>query len=157
MTGRGAKSPSDLLTTALGKNVDRSRLIADYKYDGERTQIHYFASVQRQKRMSMFSRNFDRQNSKFWHFESLFTECTRSNKTPDFIIDGELVYLDSDSGALLPFQEIERKLLQTHQRGAPDEAFVPPGKRPKLFAFDILALDKESLCHLNYDQRMEKL
>jgi len=31
------------------------------------------------------------------------------------------------------------------------------GKRPKLFVFDILALNDESLCHLDYDTRIEKL
>ena len=31
------------------------------------------------------------------------------------------------------------------------------GKRPKLFAFDILAVDSESLCHLSYDDRIKKL
>ena len=133
-------------------------MVADYKYDGERTQIHFFATeVHRLKRMSMFSRNFDRQNRKFWHFESLFKECISSRKTtaPDFIIDGELVYLDTRTGNMLPFQEIERKLESTmveQEQGA-----VMPGKRPKLFAFDILALGKESLCHLDYDQRVERL
>ena len=105
--------------------------------------------------MSMFSRNFDRQNRKFWHFESLFKECISERKrtAPDFIIDGELVYLDTKTGAMLPFQEIERKLESTMA----EQGAVMHGKRPKLFAFDILALGKESLCHLNYDQRMEKL
>lgn len=112
MAGRGAKSPANLIEM-LNKNVDKSRLAADYKYDGERTQIHYFNQFQQEKRMSMFSRNFDRQNNKFWHFEQLFTSMVSDKKTPDFILDGELVYIDSKTGSMLPFQEIDRKLQQT--------------------------------------------
>ena len=36
MVGRAASSPANVLTE-LGKSIDRSRLVADYKYDGERT------------------------------------------------------------------------------------------------------------------------
>ena len=36
MVGRPASSPSNVLEM-LGKTIDRSRLVADYKYDGERT------------------------------------------------------------------------------------------------------------------------
>ena len=40
MTGKSAKDAADLLAS-LSKKVDRNRLVADYKYDGERTQIHW--------------------------------------------------------------------------------------------------------------------
>ena len=40
MVGRAAKDAEDVLKV-LGKEVDRSSLVADFKYDGERTQLHY--------------------------------------------------------------------------------------------------------------------
>jgi ATP-dependent DNA ligase len=40
MTGKPAKDAADLLKS-LSKKVDRAKLVADYKYDGERTQIHW--------------------------------------------------------------------------------------------------------------------
>ena len=94
MLGRAANSASNVLEQ-LGKNIDRTKLLADYKYDGERTQIHVFRPQLGvgSHNLSMFSRNFDRQNAKFWHFESLLAQHL-SRKTKDFIIDGELVYLD---------------------------------------------------------------
>ena len=52
--------------------------------------------------MSLFSRNFDRQNAKFWHFEALMHQAVGA-KTRDFIIDGEIVYLSEESGKMLPF------------------------------------------------------
>jgi ATP-dependent DNA ligase len=54
MLGRPAKNPAHVLET-LNKKVDQSRLCADFKYDGERTQIHYCADG----KLSLFSRNCD--------------------------------------------------------------------------------------------------
>ena len=80
-------------------------------------------------------------------------------KTPNFILDGELVYLDKE-GNLLAFQDIDRKLQTTQgegeRRNLIEDTYIN-GKRPKLFAFDILALNKDSLCHLDYDERMSRL
>ena len=61
MVGKAAKSPANVLET-LGKNIDRTRLVADHKYDGERTHIHHHSSTYSQShaRISLFSRNFDR-------------------------------------------------------------------------------------------------
>jgi len=61
MVGRAGKSASNVIET-LGKNIDKQRLIADYKYDGERTQIHSYRSKlgSKDRRLSLFSRNFDR-------------------------------------------------------------------------------------------------
>ena len=39
MVGRAAKDSQDVLKV-LGKSVDRTKLVADFKYDGERTQLH---------------------------------------------------------------------------------------------------------------------
>jgi hypothetical protein len=36
MAGRAAKSPTNVIET-LGKTVNKERLLADFKYDGERT------------------------------------------------------------------------------------------------------------------------
>ena len=96
MAGRAAKSPENVLET-LGKSVDRARLVADYKYDGERTQVHLHHSktgFKKRSQIDLFSRNFDRQNSKFWHFKALLERSVDKRSPLDFIIDGEIVYLD---------------------------------------------------------------
>lgn len=49
----------------------------------------------------------------------------------------------------MPFQAIERKLEKTNAEVS--------DKIPRLFLFDILALDSESLCHLALDQRRTHL
>lgn len=60
MIGRAAKNPQDVLES-LNKKVNQKNLIAEYKYDGERTQIHWDRA-----KLSMFSRNCDTQETKFW-------------------------------------------------------------------------------------------
>ena len=60
MAGKAAKSPADVLLNFNAK-VDRSRLTAEFKYDGERTQLHWHEGE-----LSMFSRNCDTQSLKFW-------------------------------------------------------------------------------------------
>ena len=102
----------------------------------------------------MFSRAFDLQNSKFWHLEGLLNKRLESNKKHDFIVDGEIVYVDKEDN-FLPFQAIERKL-QTENSTQADQLFIND-KKPKLFLFDILALNSKSLCHLKYSERRKRL
>ena len=100
MVGRAAKDAQDVLKV-LGKDINRSNLVADFKYDGERTQLHY--SHQRSGTLlKMFSRACDLQNSKFWHIEGLLKERLPPSTTSDFIIDGEIVYVDRQN-RFLPF------------------------------------------------------
>lgn len=64
-------------------------------------------------------------------------------------MDGEIVYVDNE-GKFLPFQAIERKL----QTG---DLEAVANKAPKLYLFDILALDSQSLCHLSLSDRRRHL
>ena len=69
---------------------------------------------------------------------------------------------------MLPFQEIDRRLQTEESKKVghtnkkkyhaldKDKQFIN-GKRPKLYAFDILALGSNSLCHLDYDRRIKHL
>ena len=59
-----------------------------------------------------------------------------SKSKHDFILDGEIVYVDK-TGKFLPFQAIERKL-QIEGAEALKDCYIE-GKAPKLFVFDILA------------------
>jgi len=69
MVGRAVKSPEEAIETFLKdenrKNKESQKttvdIIAEIKYDGERTQIHY-----QNGEVNLFSRNFESQNKKFW-------------------------------------------------------------------------------------------
>lgn len=59
MVGRPFKSAAEVLAHFSKRGpID---LIAEIKYDGERTQIHY-----ENGEVNLFSRNFESQNKKFW-------------------------------------------------------------------------------------------
>ena len=97
----------------------------------------------------MFSRNFDSQNKKFWllreRLQLFFEKCNQDfqlykwQNVKDFIIDGEIVYVDDD-GEFLEFQQIDRK-----HKSFNTSANVLL-KQPKVLVFDILGLNGESLC-----------
>lgn len=101
MLGKPARDSEEVLKL-LKKYIDgEGELVAEYKYDGERTQIHFDG-----EQVNMFSRNFDTQNRKFWLLQEKLQEYFKHMKElgviENCIIDGEIVYLD-DKGAFLPF------------------------------------------------------
>ncbi len=102
MIGKPAKDPTDLLSQ-LSKKIDRKQLIAEFKYDGERTQLHWD-----KKTLKMYSRSCDTQEAKFWTLFDKVKDFCISKNLEQFIADGEVVYTDEE-GNFLPFQEIERK------------------------------------------------
>ena len=59
MLGRAARNVDEAFEMlAKSGPVD---IIAEIKYDGERTQVHYSKG-----KVNLFSRNFESQNDKFW-------------------------------------------------------------------------------------------
>lgn len=108
MLGRAAKDPSEIIknfSKEKGSSIENLSLQADFKYDGERTQMHYQKVQnlgQARTTIKLFSRNFELQNSKFWHIEDLLQQqLAKSNHS--FIVDGEIVYVDPRDGKFLPF------------------------------------------------------
>ena len=88
MAGKAAKSPGEVLKN-LNAKVDTSRLTVEYKYDGERTQLHWHGGE-----LSMFSRNCDTQSHKFWQLKAELEAAFRGKES--FIADGEVVFVDHE-------------------------------------------------------------
>lgn len=62
MLGRSAKKFSDLEKFVINnKKFEDKRVLAEYKYDGERCQLHYDG-----KRINLYSRGYEIQNFKFF-------------------------------------------------------------------------------------------
>jgi len=89
------------LATLKKEPPSKVDIIAEIKYDGERTQIHYRDGV-----VNLFSRNHKVQNQKFWllkeRLELYFKRQRESAFSPSkwqgiesFILDGEVVYVDA--------------------------------------------------------------
>ena len=114
--------PSKNLTAAFSK-VENDNFVSEFKYDGERVQIHHFDG-----KTTIFSRNSENLTEKYPDIASL------NINEKSFILDGEVVAYDN--GKILSFQT-----LSTRKRKNVDKIEVGVC----VFAFDLLFYDSEEL------------
>lgn len=116
---------------------------AEYKYDGERMQIHKFDSE-----IVIFSR---RQENITSQFPDVVEMCKRGIKAREAIVECEAVAYDPDTGDMLPFQEL------MHRRRKYDIEKAAQLYPVSLFFFDALYIDGEPLIDLPLLERRERL
>lgn len=119
------------------------RCVAEYKYDGERLQIHRKAGA-----IEIFSRRLEKITPQYPDVVDL----VRTHLTAkDAIVEGEVVAIDVGSGDLLPFQE----LMHRRRKYGIEEvmAEIPTA----LFAFDALYVNGEDLTEQPYGNRHQAL
>ena len=141
--------PVELMLAQMAQDVGNAlsehagKTAFEYKYDGARVQIH-------------------KQNGEVKVFSRRLTDVTRSlpeivetikrNVKPDeAILEGEVIATDA-SGFPIPFQHLMRRFRRVH--GIHDTAEKIP---LKLFLFDALYLNRESLISLPYTRRRQIL
>ena len=115
----------------------------EYKLDGARVQIHKHGEI-----VKIFSRRLTDVT------ESLpeIAEAVKNNvKAEEAILEGEVIAVDNE-GHPLPFQHLMRRFKRVHEVEDMTEA-IPV----KLFLFDILYLNGQSLIALPYVQRRQIL
>lgn len=122
------------------------RFTSEYKYDGERAQIHYDVN----KGFHIFSRNSERQTGKFPDIISMLPQAFDKEKVTSFIIDSEVVAVHPESGALQAFQ-----VLQHRGRKNIDKESIRI--LVCVFAFDILYLNGEPTLSLSLSERRKLL
>ncbi|KAH9952608.1 ATP-dependent DNA ligase [Russula dissimulans] len=135
-------------TKAIGEVLDRfedKRFTCEYKYDGERAQVHKLADGT----VGIFSRNSEDMSKKYPDLVEQLPHCIKEN-TKSFVLDAEAVAIDRTTGKLMPFQELSK-------RKRKDVKVEDIQVRVCLFAFDILYLNGESLLHRNLTERRELL
>eukprot|EP00127_Corallochytrium_limacisporum_P003768 Clim_evm100s152 gene=Clim_evmTU100s152 len=113
------------------------KFICEYKYDGERAQIHLTKDGQ----IQIYSRNSENHTEKYPDIVSNMplTYSTEGDlQVIDFIMDCEAVAFDRQSSKLLPFQ-----VLSTRKRKEVNEADVKV--QVCLFGFDLLYINGTSL------------
>lgn len=119
------------------------RSAAEYKYDGERLQIHKRGNIIR-----VFSRRLENITQQYPDIVALI----RSNiKAKEAIIEGEVVAIDLDTGDFRPFQELMHRRRKYEIRKAMEEYPV------SLFLFDSLFIDGKNLIKESYPKRREEL
>jgi DNA ligase-1 len=119
------------------------RTAFEYKYDGARVQIH-----KRGDEVRVFSRRLTDVTQSLPEV----VEAVKTNiEASDAIVEGEVIAVD-DNGYPIPFQHLMRRFKRVHEvRGMAEKIPV------RLYLFDILYLNGESLISLPYVQRRKVL
>ncbi len=137
MMAERLSSPEEILEKLGGK------CIAEYKYDGERMQIH-----KKDKEVTLFSRRLENISSQYPDAIEL---TKRYVKAKDAILEAECVAVDSDTGDMKPFQEL------MHRRRKYGIEEVMEKYPVSLFMFDALYVDGEDLTLKPYRVRRRAL
>lgn len=80
----------------------------EYKYDGQRAQIHCCQGENGTPRVRLFSRNCDENTSRFPDVVAQMQAAVADSVT-SYVIDAEIVAVDQQSGQLLPFQQLSTR------------------------------------------------
>lgn len=122
----------------------RGEMLVEYKYDGERVQVH----VDGGGHVHAFSRRLERITEQY---PDIVDAIKRSGVPRNTIIEGEVVAFDFDENHLLPFQALMR-------RRRKHDVLVYIKKVPTvLFAFDLLLVKMRSLLDQPLSQRRKLL
>jgi DNA ligase-1 len=141
--------PVQLMLAQMAGNVEEAlkehggKTAFEYKYDGARVQIHKASDE-----VKIFSRRLtDATGSLPEIVEAVITNVVAG----EAILEGEVVAVDS-SGSPIPFQHLMRRFKRVHAIEESAEQ-IPV----KLYLFDVLYLDGESLISFRYLQRRQRL
>jgi DNA ligase-1 len=141
--------PVKLMLAQVADNVAEAltehggRTAFEYKYDGARVQIH-----KRDGEVRVFSRRLTDVTQSLPEV----VEAVKNNvKAGEAIVEGEVIAVNN-SGHPIPFQHLMRRFKRVHEvRGTAEKIPV------RLYLFDVLFLNGESLISLPYAQRRNVL
>lgn len=136
--------PTSGAAEILKRLHDHDVFTAEYKYDGERSQVHYLPD----KTIKIYTRNLENYTSKYPDIIQNFHKCLVD--VDSVILDCETVAFDVETNKILPFQ-----VLSTRSR---KEVKLEDIKvKVCLFVFDILYINGESLLKRQLGERREIL
>ncbi|XP_065867440.1 DNA ligase 1-like [Euphorbia lathyris] len=140
MLAKATNKVSDIV-----EKFQNAEFTCEYKYDGERAQIHYLENGS----VEIYSRNAERNTSKYPDVVAAITRLKRSS-VKSFVLDCEIVAYNRDEKRILPFQ-----ILTTRPRK--NVAMSDIKVNVCIFAFDILYLDGEPLLQEQLELRRQRL
>lgn len=140
MLGSITRDLSDMLTKLQGRDFS-----CEYKYDGQRAQVH----CDEQGKVSIFSRHLELMTEKYPDLVSLVPQI-RGESVSSFILEGEVVAVDRETGDLQPFQTLTNRAKKNVELGAITVNVC-------LFAFDLMYLNGEPLLDRSFRERRELL
>jgi DNA ligase-1 len=137
MLAERLSSPEEILEKLGG------RCIAEYKYDGERIQIH-----KKGDEVVLFSRRLENISSQYPDVIGLIQ---KHSKAKNAILEAECVAVDTNTGEMRPFQELMHRRRKYGIQKAIEEYPV------SLFMFDALYVDDKDLTLKPYPVRRKAL
>lgn len=140
MLGSITRDLSEMLTKLQGRDFS-----CEYKYDGQRAQVH----CDDQGKVSIFSRHLELMTDKYPDLVALIPKI-RGEGVGSFIMEGEVVAVDQQSGELKTFQTLAN-------RARKDVAIGSVKVEVCLFSFDLMYLNGESLLDRPFRERRELL
>lgn len=117
----------------------------EYKYDGQRAQVHCDDAG----KVTIFSRHLEVMTTKYPDLVAIVPQI-RGESVQSFILEGEVVAVDRESGDLKPFQILSN-------RARKDVVVHEVKVNVCLFAFDLMYLNGESLLDRPFRERRSLL
>ncbi|BFZ60443.1 ATP-dependent DNA ligase Cdc17 [Saitoella coloradoensis] len=136
--------PTKAITEVLDR-FENQKFTCEYKYDGERAQIHLTPDG----KSKVYSRNSEDMSGRYPDILSRLGRVV-NDATTSFVLDCEAVAWDVQEKKILPFQ-----VLSTRKRKDVQEADVKI--KVCVFAFDLLYLNGESLLTKSLSERRTKM
>lgn len=140
MLGSITRDLSEMLTKLQGRDF-----ACEYKYDGQRAQIH----CDENGKVSIFSRHLELMTDKYPDLVNLVPKI-RGDGVSSFILEGEVVSLDRQTGELKNFQSLTN-------RARKDVAIGSITVDVCLFSFDLMYLNGQPLLDRSFRERRELL
>ncbi len=137
MLAERLNNPVEILKQVGGK------AIVEYKYDGERAQIH-----KRGDQIWIFSRRLENITRQYPDVQEYARKYIKAHEA---IVEGEIVAVDPETGELRPFQELMRRKRKHDIHIAMKEVPV------HVYLFDVLYVDGEDYTQKTLPERRRKL
>ncbi|KAH6637703.1 hypothetical protein C7974DRAFT_390069 [Boeremia exigua] len=140
MLGSITRDLGEMLTKLQGRDFS-----CEYKYDGQRAQVH----CDDKGKVTIFSRHLEVMTDKYPDLVALVPKI-RGEGVSSFILEGEVVAVDRESGELKTFQTLANRARKDVLIGAVTIDVC-------LFAFDLMYLNGEELLSRPFRERRDML
>ena len=141
MLGSITRDLTEMLVRLQGR-----QFACEYKYDGQRAQVHCDETG---NAITIFSRHLENMTEKYPDLVEVVPKI-RGDGVASFILEGEVVAVDKSNGELKPFQTLSN-------RAKKDVSITNITVDVCLFAFDLMFLNGESLLGRTFRERRSLL
>lgn len=137
MLAERLQDPAEILRKLNGEAA------AEWKYDGERCQIHKL-----DEKVWIFSRRLENITHQYPDVVEYVKKCIKAKSV---IVEGEIVAIDPETGDMRPFQELMRRKRKYDVHKIMEEYPVC------VFLFDAIYVEGEELLDIPYIERRKRL